>query len=149
MAETLVWFDDFFLQKGLEVHQLETDELKVCLLDTEPTANADTVFADITGDDLSTANGYTAGGEVVANNTYTEAGAVGTLAGDEITWTASGAVGPFSWACLYNNTTANKNLICYWAATGAPVTLANTETYTWKPSNTASGGVIYTFQETA
>jgi hypothetical protein len=53
------------------------------------------------------------------------------------TWAASGAVGPFRYAVLYNSTAAAKNLINWWDYSQS-ISLANTDTFTFL-ANGASG----------
>lgn len=106
-----------------------TDTFKVMLTNTAPVAT-NTVFSNLV--DLSTANGYTAGGAVTTITESTSSGTVKEV-GSAITWTASGAVGPFRYAALYDSTT--NDLIAWWDY-GSSVTLANTETFTWTPDAT-------------
>ena len=147
MAETCVFFNDYFQQLGLGGHDWDNDVFKVILTTDEPTA-ADVLYAAMTATEVANGNGYTTAGETVANPGIALGGAVGTVDGDAVTWTASGGtIGPFSWLTLYNST--DDGLICYWACTGAPVTLQIAETYQWKPSNAATDGTIMTIQQTA
>lgn len=79
--------------------------------------------------DLSTGNGYTAGG--VSIGTVTGAQTSGTFSfagGTNPSWTASGGnIGPFRYALLYNST--NNKLIGYWDY-GVALTLTNGNTFT-------------------
>lgn len=119
-------FQDFAEQIGKETHELNSDTLKVMLTNTAPVAT-NTVKTDIT--EISAGNGYTAGGEDITN-TYTETGGTGTLAGVDVTWTASGGtIGPFRYVVLYNDTAASDNLIGWWDY-GSNVTLQDTEQFT-------------------
>ena len=146
MAETCVFFNDFFQQLGLGGHDFDNDVFKVILTSDAPTVS-DVTYAAMTATEVANGSGYTTAGEIVANPGITLGAAVGTVDGDAVTWTASGAVGPFSYLTMYNST--DDGLICYWACTGAPVTLAASETYQWKPSNAATDGTIMTIQITA
>jgi len=125
---TFVKFYAFVADIGLEKHQLNTDTLKVYLTNAAP-ATSNTVYN--TPADLSTANGYTAGGEDVTN-TWSQTGGTATLAiGADIVWTASGGtIGPFRYAVLYNDTDASKPLIGYWDY-GSAITLQIGETFTF------------------
>jgi len=123
------FFDQFFEDLANGVHDLiGTDHtLKVFLTNEAPTAATDVVKADLT--DLSTANGYTAGGEDTQNSGSESSGVV-TVTGTDITWTASGAVGPFRYAVLYNDTpTSPADPLIGWWDYASAVTLANGETF--------------------
>jgi len=120
-------FQGFVGYMGLGAVNLNTDTLKVYLTNAVPSASADDVKADLA--DISAGNGYTAGGDDVTN-TYSEAGGVGTLAGTDVVFTASGgSIGPFQYAVLYDDTHASDVLIGWWDY-GSAVTLATTETFT-------------------
>jgi len=47
----------------------------------------------------------------------------------DLTMTATGAVGPFQYVIIYNDTAANDELIC-WYDYGSEVTLAKDDTFT-------------------
>lgn len=121
-----VKFQCFVGDVGLKKHDLNADTLRVFLTNSTPNVATHTVLSDLT--DLTTANGYTAGGEDV-QNAYSQSGGTGTLTGIDIVWTASGAVGPFRYAVLYNDTSATNALIGYWDY-GSSISLANGETFT-------------------
>ena len=124
-------FTAFKTDLGLKLHNLNTDTLKVYLSNDAPAAG-DTVYnGGATGPlDLSTENGYTAGGADITNSW-----AAGALtSADTTVWTgdadedASG-IGPFQYAVLYNDTAAAKNLIGWWDY-GGPITVMAGETFT-------------------
>lgn len=72
------------------------------------------VFADLT-DELPTANGYTAGGQILGGQTYTETGGVATFDSDDVEWTASGGDLTARFAVYYRLTTVNlvvQPLLC-------------------------------------
>ena len=109
-----------------KAHNLDTDTLKVALTNAAPNVATHATLADIT--DLTTANGYTAGGADTQNAT-SRSGATTSITGVDVVWTASGGtIGPFRYVVLYNSTTSN-NLIGYWDYTSA-VTLQIGETFT-------------------
>jgi len=58
-----------------------------------------------------------------------------------VVFTASGAVGPFRYATLYNDTAASKNLVQFWDY-GSAVTLAAGETFTVRFNNTSPGSIL-------
>ena len=119
-------FQVFVQDVGLAVHNLNTATLKVALSNTAP-VNTNTILANIT--QIANGNGYTTGGATVATTAYAHTAGVGELSGADVVFTASGAVGPFRYAVLYNDTAANDPLIGWWDY-GSAVTLASGETFT-------------------
>jgi hypothetical protein len=117
----------FVADLGLEVHNLDTDTLKIALTNAAPNVATHVDLGDIT--EIGAGNGYTAGGNTVANNAYSQTGGTATLTGDDVVFTATGALGPFQYAVLYNDTSAADSLISYWDY-GSAVTLADGETFT-------------------
>lgn len=108
-------------------HQFGAHTFKVVLTNSAPVAT-NTVIANIT--DLSTANGYTAGGGTTTVSLANATGVEKVTCTDVVT-TATGAVGPFRYAVLYNFSQSSpvKPLIG-WVDYGSSVTLANGETFT-------------------
>jgi hypothetical protein len=123
---SFVKFECFSETLAEKEHNLNSDTLKVMLTNSTPNVATHTVKADLT--DLSTANGYTAGGED-SQNVTSRSGGTTSVTGTDIVWTASGSVGPFRYAVLYNDTHASDALIGYWDY-GSSITLANGETFT-------------------
>ena len=107
---------------------------KVMLTNTAPVAT-NTVKANIT--EISAGNGYTAGGNTSSVTTSTSAGTAKVTAADTVFTAAGGAIGPFRYAVLYNDTTASplKPLIAWWDY-GSSITLNDTETLTVDFDNT-------------
>lgn len=135
-------FNDFSEQLAKGEHSTLT--LKIVLTNSAP-VNTNTVLANIT--QISTAGGYTTGGYAVPNVSLSESGGTTTVIGDEVTITASGAaMDTFRYVVLYNDftTTPDDALIAWWDYGAGGVTLANGESFKWKPSNQASGGTIFT-----
>lgn len=120
-------FQDFVEQLGLEQHQLNTDTLKVALTNTAPVATQ-TVFNLTNYPAPAAANGYTAGGDDVTN-TWSETTGTATLAGTDITWTATaGGLGPFRYMVLYNDTNATDMVVGYYDHASS-ITLADGESF--------------------
>ncbi len=109
------------------VHDFDGHTFKV-VLSNSATVNTNTILANIT--QISNGNGYTTGGATSAMTTSTSSGTA-KLVGADVTWTASGSVGPFRYATLYNDTPSSPAdpLIAWWDY-GSSVTLATTETFT-------------------
>ena len=119
-------FNCFVQDVGRGLHNLNSDVLKDMVTNTAPVAT-NTVYSNLT--DLSTANGYTAGGTTIGSTAYSQTSGTATLSGGNTVITATGAVGPFRYVAAYNNTSATKPLIGWWDY-GSSVTLANGETFT-------------------
>lgn len=108
------------------VHNLDTDTLKVMLSNTLPVAT-NAVKTDIT--EISAGNGYAAGGAAVTGQSNSQTGGTDTLTGTGPVFTATGAVGPFRYSVLFNDTSVGKSLIGWWDY-GSSVTLSSGETFT-------------------
>lgn len=122
-------FQNFVEDLGLGVHNLNTGVLKIYLSNTAPSASLDAVKADLA--EISAGNGYTAGGEDVTG-VWSESAGTATLAGTDVTWTASGGtIGPFQYVVLYNDTpTSPADPLIGWWDYGSAVTLQIGETFT-------------------
>lgn len=121
--------DQFSEDVAKGVHDLNGDTLKVLLTNTAPVAATTKVKGDLT--EIAAGNGYSAGGTDVQNAT-SRSGAVTSVTGVDVVFTASGgAVGPFRYAVLYNDSVASpvKPVIGWWDY-GSSVTLNDTETLT-------------------
>lgn len=133
----------FVLDLASGTHQLQTGTthvLKVVLTNTAPTSSS-AVLSDIT--DLSTANGYTAGGTTVGTITGSQSsGTFKLIGGTDPAWTASGgSIGPFRYAVLYNSTPSSplKPIIGWWDY-GTNLTLTSGNTFTVDLDQT--GGIL-------
>lgn len=97
-----------------KVHDLNADTLKVMLSNAAPNAATHGVRADAS--EISAGNGYAAGGTDVQNAT-SRTGAITSVTGVDVTFTASGGtIGPFRYAILYNDTPSSPAdpLIGWW-----------------------------------
>jgi hypothetical protein len=130
-------FNCFVSDLGNKIHNLGSDALKVMLTNVAPVAT-NAVLTDLT--EISAGNGYTAGGTTKGSNTYSQtSGLAKLIAGANVVFTATGAVGPFRYAALYNSTASGKNLIGWWDF-GSSITLASADTFT--VSFDATNGVL-------
>lgn len=107
---------------------LQNDALKIFLTNTAPIAS-NSNYADISANDLATANGYTAGGSASTVSSSAQTSGTYKLVSADVTFTATGAVGPFRYAVLYDSTPTNKTLIGWWDY-GSSITLASGESFT-------------------
>jgi hypothetical protein len=125
---TLTKFYSFVEAIHEKKHNLGSDTLKVLLTNTAPSLS-NTQKSDISGE-LSTANGYTAGGATVTITSSAQSSGLYTLIATDVTWTASGgSIGPFRYAVFYNDTATNDELIGY-LDYGYSVTVASGQTFT-------------------
>jgi hypothetical protein len=125
-----------WLSKG--TLNIGTDTLKVFLTNTAPVAT-NSIYSDISANDLATANGYTAGG-ATTSPTLSNASGTEKLVCTNVTWTASGAVGPFRYVVLYDSTPASNKALMGWWDYGSSITLQNGDTFT--VSFDAGNGVL-------
>lgn len=119
-------FQSFVEAVAEKVHNLGSDTLKVALTNSAPVAT-NTVLANIT--QIANGNGYTTGGTAATISSSAQTTGTYKLVLADVVFTATGAVGPFRYAVLYNDTATNDELIGWWDY-GSSVTLANTETFT-------------------
>lgn len=124
---SFVKFNSFIEKLGRGAINLNSDTLKVALTNTAPTVATDDELADIT--QIANGNGYTTGGTAVGSNAYSQTSGTGKLTGNDVVFTASGSMGPFRYAVLYDDTATGDPLIAYWDY-GSSVTLASGETFT-------------------
>ena len=120
---TYTKFQQFVEDLAHGVHNFDSNTIKVALSNTAPSASDDTVLTDITT--VSTANldgvTLTKGSSGQTTGTY-------KYVPNDLTMTASGAVGPFRYVILYNDTAANDPLICFFDY-DSEVTLAKDDTF--------------------
>lgn len=120
-------FNCFVADIANKVHNLGADTLKVMLTNSAPSAS-NLVKADVT--EISAGNGYSAGGMTVSISSSAQSGGSYKLVpAADPSFTASGPVGPFQYAVLYNDSSASDNLIGWWDR-GSALTLANSDTFT-------------------
>jgi hypothetical protein len=119
-------FQSFVELLAEKAHNLGSDTLKVALSNTLP-VNTNTVLANIT--QIANGNGYTTGGTAASISSSAQTSGTYKLVLADVVFTATGAVGPFQYAVLYNDTATNDELIGWWDY-GTPVTLANGDTFT-------------------
>lgn len=123
-------FNSFVENVAEKVYNLGSDTLKVALTNSAPVAS-NTVLANITEISYTNLSSRTL---TVSSSSQTS----GTykLVVDDLVLTASGAVGPFRYVVIYDDTATNDELIC-WFDYGSSISLANTDTFTldFDPTN--------------
>lgn len=107
----------------VEAANLATDQFVIALSNSAPVAT-NSVLADITQisyTNLSSRN--------VVTTSSSQSGGTYTLVLADLVMTASGAVGPFRYVVLYDDTVAGDPLVGWWDY-GSSITMANAETFT-------------------
>lgn len=120
---TYTKFNSFVEALAEKTHNLGSDTLKVALTNSAPSAS-NTVLANIT--EVSYTN--------LSSRTLTVSSSAQTsgtykLVINDLVLTASGAVGPFRYVVIYNDTATNDELIAYFDY-GSALTMANGDTLT-------------------
>lgn len=116
-------FQSFVEALAEKVHNLGSDQIVVALTNTAPNAT-DTQLSAITEIAYTnlTSRNVTTSSSAQTSGTY-------KLVCADLVLTASGAVGPFRYVVLYNDTATNDELIGYYDY-GSSISLANGETFT-------------------
>lgn len=135
-------FQDFSEQLARGVHDFDAHTFKVALTNTAPTATQ-TTWNTTDHPAPAAANGYTAGGTATTISISETTGTT-TVSGTQVVFTATaGGIGPFRYAILYNDSaTSPADAAIAWWDYGSSITLADTETFTVKFSNTTPGAIF-------
>jgi hypothetical protein len=108
-------YNEFKLTLGKKAMDLINDAFKVSLLTSSSNAGSASLttaqYATLTNE-LTTANGYTAGGTSVTPSWTASSGTM-TFDTTDASWTASGGSIVARFAVLYDNTSTNKDLVAY------------------------------------
>jgi len=106
-----------------KVHNLGSDTLTVALTNTLP-VNTNTVLANIT--QISYTN---CSARAITTTSSTQTTGTYKLTLTDLTLTATGAVGPFRYVVIYNDSATNDELISFFDY-GSALTLADGDTFT-------------------
>jgi len=117
-------FNSFIEALSEKVHDLGSDQLTIALTNTAPSAG-NTVLANITEISYT----YCSSRNVTTVSSAQTSGLYKLICNDLILTASGGAIGPFRYIVLYNNTAANDELIGYYDY-GSSVTINNGETFT-------------------
>lgn len=118
-----------------------SDTFKVLLTNTAPVAT-NTKYSDISSNELASGNGYTTGGSASAASAANSSGTE-TITAADVTFTASGSMGPFRYAVFYDTTPSDKPLICFFDY-GSGITLGSGESFTVEPNSASPNGTLFT-----
>lgn len=117
-------FEEFAENIGGSDHNFSSDTLKLGLIDNTaaPTAaDATPAWSDYSANEVSTAGGYTANGETLANVSWSEASGVATLDADNVSLSQNGSgFTDAYWGIIYNDTHASDAAIGF-VELGGPV----------------------------
>jgi hypothetical protein len=117
-------FIEYAFEKAVN---LGSDTLRVMLTNTAPTSS-NGLKGDLT--EISSGNGYTAGGTAATISSSAQTSGTYKLVLADVVFTASGgAIGPFRYAVLYDDTSTSDVLIGFWDY-GSSITLADGESFT-------------------
>ena len=115
-------FNSFVEDIGEEIHNFSTDTLRVALTNTAPVPG-NTVLANIT--EISYTN---LSSRTIVTTSYTQTAGLARLILADLVLSATGAVGPFRYVVIYNDTAAGKQLIG-WSDYGSSITMASGESF--------------------
>lgn len=136
-------FQDFSEQFSRGVHDFDAHTFKIALTNTLP-VNTQVSLDTVTNHPApAAANGYSAGGTATTISISETTGTT-TVSGTQVVFTATaGGIGPFRYAILYNDTaTSPADALIGWWDYASSITLADTETFTVKFSNTTPGAIF-------
>jgi hypothetical protein len=109
-----------FTKDVLDGVHLAAHSYKVVLTNTAP-VNTNTILANIT--QIAASGGYSTGG-TATTITNSTSGGVAKMTGTDVVFTATGSMGPFRYAVLYNDTpTSPVDPLIGWWDYGSAITL--------------------------
>jgi hypothetical protein len=139
MAASLTFFNNYreAIARAVDLSSPPTINVTLHTSTFVPDAEADVVYADVSNE-LSTANGYTNGGQALASVTWTQSTTVAILDAADVVWTASGGSITARYAVVRLVGTFNSQvdpLMCYILLDTTPAdvtaTDGNTLTLQW------------------
>jgi hypothetical protein len=125
-------FNYFVQDLSQKIHNLASDQLTVALTDVAPNTSTNHFLTDLTEisyTNLSSRN--------LTTNSCVQTGGTLALKLANLTLTASGNVAQFRYIVIYNNTSTNDNLVC-WFDFGYEVNMVSGNAITLTP-NTING----------
>ncbi|MCP4550413.1 MAG: hypothetical protein GY835_28475 [bacterium] len=127
----LNFFNSFFDEAMEGSHTFASDTIKIALINTPAPVATNSVWGDISANEITAENGYTDNGETLAGQTSTQTAGVYSFMANNLVVTASGGtIGPFRYAVMYNDTAGSDEMIG-WYDYGSSQTLQDGETLTF------------------
>lgn len=116
MAVIVTVSNHFKYQLGSHNANILSDTLKAILMNTTFTFDKDAhaTLADVTANQIATADGYTQDNKTLTGVAITENDTTdkAVITFDNVTWTSTGSIGPTGAAILYDDTTSDNTVIC-------------------------------------
>ena len=130
---------EYMLDGTIDIDDAGAGVFKCALLGSgwTPSLSADDTWGDISGDDLGTANGYTAAGLALTNVTWINAAGTMTWDCDDPSWAASGAGITARYACMYD--VSSGKLIAYSLLDNSPADVTAAAGYSFVIQLPAAG----------
>ena len=125
---TYTKFNSFVEAVCEKVHNLGSDQLKVALSNSAPSAT-NTQLSNITEITYTNVSGGAAGRNLTTSSSSQTSGTYSLVLSDLTITASGGSVGPFRYIVIYNDTAANDELIA-WYDYGSSITLNDTDTFT-------------------
>ena len=137
MTASISFYNEWKANIG-KAANLSSDTFKMVLVTSSYTfAATHSVYADLTNE-LSTANGYTAGGATLGSITWSQTSGTATFDAADVSWTASGGSLVFRRGVIYDDTVSGDPLVCsiLFDTTPADITVLSGNTFTvqWNAS---------------
>lgn len=112
MAVTVQWYNHFLEVLGDGSLDMDNDTFKCALLDTNHVFDAtDTVWADVSANEIAAAFGYTANGVALTNVVWQQTAGVVKFDFDDPSWTAAGGSIETAYHAVIYSSTGNE-LLC-------------------------------------
>jgi hypothetical protein len=132
-------FNAFVAELSAGNFNFGSDAMKVLLTNTAPVAT-NTLYGDISANELANGNGYVTGGAAVTLTSNGQTAGVEKYIASVAnpTWTATGSMGPFRYTVIYDTTptTPLKPLVGWWDyGSSITLTVGQTFTVTFDPTN--------------
>jgi hypothetical protein len=110
---------------------LGSDTIKILLTNTAPVAT-NSIYSDISTNEVASGNGYTTGGATVTLTSSTQSSGTYKYIASAAnpTWTATGAMGTFRYAVIYDTTPASNKYLIGWWDYGSALSLTTGQTFT-------------------